>query len=173
MVGEIRDMDTARSAMRCALTGHLVLSTLHTNDSASAAIRLIDMGVQPYLLSTTLVAVIAQRLVRRVCDKCSEEYTPVKSLYELIGLEPGTVLRKGKGCRNCRGTGYKGRIAVFEVLQMTEAIRTAITGEASIDEIRRIAVEQGMTTLHSNTLEKVREGITTPEEMLKVTLGVE
>ncbi|MCD4774484.1 MAG: GspE/PulE family protein [Candidatus Aegiribacteria sp.] len=173
MVGEIRDKETAKSAMRCALTGHLVLSTLHTNDSASAAIRLIDMGVQPYLLSTTLVSVVAQRLVRRVCEKCCEEYTPSRSLRESIGLEDGVVLKRGKGCRNCRGTGYKGRIAVFEVLEMTEEIRNSVMNGASIDEIRRTAVKQGMTTLHTNTLSKVREGITTPEEMLKVTLGVE
>lgn len=173
MVGEIRDKETAKSAMRCALTGHLVLSTLHTNDSASAAIRLIDMGVQPYLLSTTLVAVVAQRLVRKVCEKCCEEYTPSRSLCESIGLENGVALKRGKGCRNCRGTGYKGRIAVFEVLEMTEEIRNAVMNGASIDEIRRTAVKQGMTTLHTNTLSKVREGITTPEEMLKVTLGVE
>ncbi len=173
MVGEIRDKETARSAMRCALTGHLVLSTLHTNDSASAAIRLIDMGVQPYLLSTTLVAVIAQRLVRKICDKCSEEYVPTSSLLKSIGLEEGVALRRGKGCRNCRSTGYRGRIAVFEVLEMTENIRTAIVKGASIDDIRRAAVDEGMITLHSNTLSKVRQGITTPEEMLKVTLGVE
>ncbi len=173
MVGEIRDKETAKSAMRCALTGHLVLSTLHTNDSASAAIRLIDMGVQPYLLSTTLVAVVAQRLVRKVCEKCSEEYVPSRSLRESIGLEEGVALKRGKGCRNCRNTGYKGRIAVFEVLEMTEEIRNTVMNGASIDDIRRTAVKQGMTTLHSNTLSKVRDGITTPEEMLKVTLGVE
>ncbi len=173
MVGEIRDKETAKSAMRCALTGHLVLSTLHTNDAASAAIRLIDMGVQPYLLSTTLIAVIAQRLVRKICDKCSEEYIPTLSLLKSIGLEEGVILKRGKGCRNCRGTGYKGRIAVFEVFEMTEEIRIAITTGASIDDIRREAIKQGMTTLHSNALSKVRQGITTPEEMLKVTLGVE
>ncbi len=173
MVGEIRDMETAKSAMRCALTGHLVLSTLHTNDSASAAIRLIDMGVQPYLLSTTLVAVVAQRLVRKICEKCSEEYVPSLSLRKSIGLEDEVVLKRGKGCRNCRGTGYKGRIAVFEVLEMTEEIRNEVINGASIDEIRRTAVKQGMTTLHANALLKVRNGITTPEEMLKITLGVE
>jgi type II secretory ATPase GspE/PulE/Tfp pilus assembly ATPase PilB-like protein len=134
---------------------------------------LIDMGVQPYLLSTTLVAVLAQRLVRKVCDSCSEEYLPSQSLRSSIGLEEGVVLKRGKGCRNCRGTGYRGRIAVFEVFEMTEEIRASIMKNASIDDIRRTAVSQGMTTLHSNTLSKVRLGITTPEEMLKVTLGVE
>ncbi len=173
MVGEIRDTETARSAMRCALTGHLVLSTLHTNDSASAAIRLVDMGVEPYLLSTTLLAVMAQRLVRTICDKCAEEYVPTNSLRESIGLEDGVVLKRGVGCRNCRGTGYKGRIGVFEVLVMTEEIRNAVVNRATIDEIRRLAIRQGMVSLRENTLAKVRAGITTPEEMLKVTLGVE
>lgn len=173
MVGEIRDTETARSAMRCALTGHLVLSTLHTNDSASAAMRLVDMGVEPYLLSTTLVAVVAQRLVRMICDRCAEEYVPSRSLRESIGLEDGVVLKRGVGCRNCRGTGYKGRTGVFEVLEMTEEVRTAVMRSASIDEIRRIAVGQGMVSLRESTLSKVRAGITTPEEMLKVTLGVE
>jgi general secretion pathway protein E len=173
MVGEIRDTETARSAMRCALTGHLVLSTLHTNDSASAAIRLVDMGVEPYLLSTTLLAVMAQRLVRTICDKCAEEYVPTTSLRESIGLEDGVVLKRGVGCRNCRGTGYKGRIGVFEVLVMTEELRNAVVNRASIDEIRRLAIRQGMVSLRENTLAKVRAGITTPEEMLKVTLGVE
>ena len=173
MVGEIRDTETARSAMRCALTGHLVLSTLHTNDSASAAMRLVDMGVEPYLLSTTLVAVVAQRLVRMICDRCAEEYVPSRSLRESIGLEDGVVLKRGVGCRNCRGTGYKGRTGVFEVLEMTEEVRNAVMRSASIDEIRRIAVGQGMVSLRESTLSKVRAGITTPEEMLKVTLGVE
>jgi general secretion pathway protein E len=173
MVGEIRDSETARSAMRCALTGHLVLSTLHTNDSASAAIRLIDMGAEPYLLSTTLVAVVAQRLVRMICDKCSEDFVPEKSICNLIGIEAGTVLKRGTGCRNCRGTGYKGRTGVFEVLHVTEEIRNLLMRSSSIDEIRRAAVDQGMITLRDNTLAKVRAGITTPEEMLKITLGVE
>lgn len=173
MVGEIRDTETARSAMRCALTGHLVLSTLHTNDSASAAIRLVDMGVEPYLLSTTLLAVVAQRLVRMVCGKCAEEYVPPRSLRESIGLEDGVVLKRGVGCRNCRGTGYRGRAGVFEVLDMTEEVRNAVSGSASVDEIRRLAAGQGMVSLRENTLAKVRAGLTTPEEMLKVTLGVE
>ncbi len=173
MVGEIRDKETAQSAIRCALTGHLVLSTLHTNDSVSAAIRLIDMGIEPYLLSTTLVAVMAQRLVRKICDKCSEEYTPSRLTRESIGLESGVDLKRGKGCRNCRGTGYHGRVAVFDVLEMTEEIRSAIAQMATIEDIRRIAVNQGMTTLHDNVLSKVRLGITTPEEMLKITLGAE
>lgn len=173
MVGEIRDKETARSAMRCALTGHLVFSTLHTNDTASAAIRLIDMGVEPYLLSTTLVAIIAQRLVRKVCENCVEEYTPSQSVRNSIGLESDITLKRGKGCRTCRGTGYKGRIAVFEVLEVTEEIRSATARMATIDEVRQIAISQGMITLHENALSKVRQGITTPEEMLKVTMGVE
>ena len=174
MVGEIRDRETARSAMRCALTGHLVFSTLHTNDAASTSVRLMDMGVEPYLLSTTLVAVMAQRLVRKVCDACAEEYTPSASILASIGLDDqGPVrLRRGKGCRTCRGTGYKGRIAVFELLVITEELRTALAGKATIDQISAIAVSQGMVPLRLNALQKVRDGITTPEEMLKVTLAM-
>ncbi len=173
MVGEIRDTETARSAMRCALTGHLVLSTLHTNDSVSAAIRLIDMGVEPYLLTTTLVGVVAQRLVRKVCGSCAEDYIAPDSVYRSIGLKRKVPLKRGRGCRNCRGTGYRGRAGVFEVLEMTEELRNAMTSNATMDEIRRIAVRNGMVTLRENTLSKVVEGITTPEEMLKVTLGAE
>jgi len=174
MVGEIRDTDTARSAMRAALTGHLVLSTLHTNDAASTSIRLMDMGVEPYLLSTTLVAVMAQRLVRKVCDGCSEEYTPSPSILRSIGLdsEGPVTLRRGKGCRSCRGTGYRGRTAVFELLVVTEEQRAALARMATIDEIAAIALSQGMTPLRENALKKVREGITTPEEMLKVTMAM-
>jgi general secretion pathway protein E len=174
MVGEIRDTETARSAMRAALTGHLVLSTLHTNDAASTSIRLMDMGVEPYLLSTTLVAVMAQRLVRKVCDGCSEEYTPSPSILRSIGLdgEGPVTLRRGKGCRSCRGTGYRGRTAVFELLVVTEELRAALARTATIDEIAAIALSQGMTPLRENALKKVREGVTTPEEMLKVTMAM-
>jgi general secretion pathway protein E len=174
MVGEIRDTETARSAMRAALTGHLVLSTLHTNDAASTSIRLMDMGVEPYLLSTTLVAVMAQRLVRKVCEGCAEEYAPSPSILRAIGLdgEGPVTLRRGKGCRSCRGTGYRGRTAVFELLVVTEEQRAALARMATIDEIAAIARSQGMTPLRENALRKVREGLTTPEEMLKVTMAM-
>ena len=174
MVGEVRDRETARSSMRCALTGHLVLSTLHTNDAASTSVRLLDMGVEAYLLSTTLVAIIAQRLLRKVCESCLEEYTPSTSVLRSLGLEGsnGIVFRRGKGCRTCRGTGYKGRTAVFELLIVTEEMRSALARNATIDEILHLAVSQGMTPLRENALKKVLNGITTPEEMLKVTMAM-
>jgi len=174
MVGEIRDTETARSAMRAALTGHLVFSTLHTNDAASTSVRLIDMGVEPYLLSTTLVAVMAQRLVRKVCDACVEEYAPSPSILRAIGLDgyAPVTLRRGKGCRNCRGTGYRGRTAVFELLTVSEETRAALARSATIDEIASLARSQGMVPLRENALRKVLEGVTTPEEMLKVTMAI-
>jgi len=174
MVGEIRDTETARSAMRAALTGHLVFSTLHTNDAASTSVRLIDMGVEPYLLSTTLVAVMAQRLVRKVCDACVEEYAPSPSILRAIGLDGDApvTLRRGKGCRNCRGTGYRGRTAVFELLTVSEETRAALARSATIDEIASLARSQGMVPLRENALRKVLEGVTTPEEMLKVTMAI-
>ncbi len=173
MVGEIRDTETARSAMRSALTGHLVLSTLHTNDASSAATRLLDMGVEAYLLSTTIQAIIAQRLVRMVCADCAEEYTPTDAVLESVGIDAAErpVLRRGRGCRVCRGTGYKGRTAVFEVLDITEEQRSALAGGATVDEIRSIATGQGMTPLRANALRKVLDGTTTPEEMLRAVMG--
>jgi len=173
MVGEIRDVETAVSAMRSALTGHLVLSTLHTNDTATTAVRLMDMGVQPYLLMSTLRGIIAQRLVRVVCHDCWENHVPEDALAESIGIPPGTVLRRGKGCRACRNTGYKGRTGVYEVMTMNEAVRIALAEKASVDDIRRLAVSRGMKTLRDSARLKVLSGITTPEEMLKVTLGGE
>jgi general secretion pathway protein E len=175
MVGEIRDQETASSAIRCALTGHLVLSTLHTNDTASTAVRLMDMGVEPFLLSSTLVGIVAQRLVRRICEDCAEDYEPPLSVLEPLGLggrEPRR-LRRGRGCRSCRGTGYRGRTAVFEVLEATEAFRSALGRSAGADELRRISLAEGMRTLRMNTAVKVLGGITTPEEMAAVTMGME
>jgi type IV pilus assembly protein PilB len=175
MVGEIRDQETASSAIRCALTGHLVLSTLHTNDTASTAVRLMDMGVEPFLLSSTLVGIVAQRVVRRICEDCAEDYEPPLSVLEPLGLggrEPRR-LRRGRGCRSCRGTGYRGRTAVFEVLEATEAFRSALGRSAGADELRRISLAEGMRTLRMNTAVKVLGGITTPEEMAAVTMGME
>lgn len=173
MVGEIRDVETAVSAMRSALTGHLVLSTLHTNDTATTAVRLMDMGVQPYLLMSTLQGIIAQRLVRIICTECSESYTPEDSIADSIEIPRGSVLKRGVGCRACRNTGYKGRIGVFEVMEINEAVRIALAERARVDDIRRLAVSHGMKTLRDSARLKVLAGITTPEEMLKVTLGGE
>ncbi|MFO7625804.1 MAG: GspE/PulE family protein [Candidatus Fermentibacteraceae bacterium] len=173
MVGEIRDVETAVSAMRSALTGHLVLSTLHTNDTATTAVRLMDMGVQPYLLMSTLQGIIAQRLVRIICTECSESYSPEDSIADSIEIPRGSVLRRGAGCRACRNTGYKGRTGVYEVMEINEAVRIALAERAHVDDIRRLAVSQGMKTLRDSARLKVLAGITTPDEMLKVTLGGE
>jgi len=173
MVGEIRDVETAVSAMRSALTGHLVLSTLHTNDTATTAVRLMDMGVQPYLLMSTLQGIIAQRLVRLTCTECAESYGPEDSIADSIEIPRGSVLKRGVGCRACRNTGYKGRTGVYEVMEINEALRIALAERARVDDIRRLAVSQGMKTLRDSARLKVLAGITTPEEMLKVTLGGE
>ena len=171
MVGEVRDEETARSAMRSALTGHLVLSTIHTNDTATTAIRLVDMGIEPYLIASTLVGVVAQRLMRTVCESCAEEYQPSPAVLSALGIDPGRdlTLRRGRGCRACRGTGYKGRTGIFEVMQITEPLREALTGGGSVDSIRRLAKKQGLTTLRENARMKVLEGSSTPEEMVRVT----
>jgi general secretion pathway protein E len=174
MVGEIRDVETARSALRCSLTGHLVLSTLHTNDTSSTAVRLLDMGMEPFLLCSTLIGIVAQRLMRKVCPDCGEDYTPSDSVLQSLGLSGRSLIfRRGKGCRSCRGTGYKGRTAIFEVMDVGERIRTALARSSSTDEIRRIATEEGMSTLRTNALRKVLAGITTPSEMLNATMGAE
>jgi general secretion pathway protein E len=175
MVGEIRDQETARSAIRCALTGHLVLSTLHTNDSASTIARLLDMGIEPYILSNILLGVVAQRLVRRVCSECSEQYEPEPDMLRAIGLpeDRRTLLRRGKGCRACRNTGYKGRVAVFEVMGVDEEVRSGIARSGTADEIRDLARKSGMAFLRENALSVVLSGVTTPEEMLGITIGGE
>ncbi|MCD4707415.1 MAG: GspE/PulE family protein [Candidatus Sabulitectum sp.] len=171
MVGEIRDKETAISAMRSALTGHLVLSTLHTNDTASTVVRLMDMGVEPYLLVSTLRGIVAQRLVRSICPHCREEYTPDETERRLIGIETGTKLIRGAGCRECRNTGFKGRIAIFEVMSIGEDIRRAFTRRAPLDEIRDIAMSGGMITLREAGTGKVLEGVTTVNELVRVTAG--
>jgi general secretion pathway protein E len=174
MVGEIRDVETARSALRCSLTGHLVLSTLHTNDTASSAIRLLDMGIEPFLLCSTLVGIVAQRLVRKVCPDCSEDYAPPEAILESLGLSGRSLIfRRGKGCRTCRGTGYKGRTAIFEVMDVGERMRSALSRSAGLDELRHIAIDEGMSTLRTNAIRKVLAGITTPSEMLSATMGAE
>lgn len=171
MLGEIRDKETAVSAMRSALTGHLVLSTLHTNDTASTVVRLMDMGVEPYLLVSTLRGIVAQRLVRSICPHCREEYTPDVSECDLLGVHSGTKLIRGAGCRECRNTGYKGRIAIFEIMDVDEDIRRGFLNRASLDEIKNIAMSKGMTTLRDAGIKKVLEGVTTVSELVRVTAG--
>jgi type IV pilus assembly protein PilB len=174
MVGEIRDLETAEIAVQAALTGHMVFSTLHTNDSPSAFTRLMNMGVEPFLISSSLLGVLAQRLLRRVCDKCKDLYVPSGSLLKDIGLEDkighDVKFAKGRGCKVCNQSGYKGRSGIYELLKVTPEIQEAVLRKISADEIRELAVKQGMTTLRKAALQKLLSGVTTPEEVMRVTL---
>ena len=168
LVGEIRDTETVDIAIKAALTGHLVFSTLHTNNAPATVTRLIDMGVEPFLVSSSLLLVVAQRLVRKICTYCKEEYKPSKEVLERLGIEDdGTVFYRGSGCAHCRYTGYKGRIGVYELMEITPDIRKAIVRGASEDEIRELAKAQGMVELKEAGLMKARRGITTLEEVLR------
>jgi type IV pilus assembly protein PilB len=171
MVGEIRDEETARTAIQAALTGHLVFSTLHTNDACSAITRLVNMGVEPYLIGAALNTVLAQRLVRRICPKCRQTYEPPRTLrkaLERMGY-PIDTFQKGVGCRRCRNTGFSGRIGIHELLVITDELRDVIVNNPSVAAIRQIAGRDGMITLRQDGVRKVREGITTIEEILHVT----
>ena len=170
MIGEIRDLETAEAATQAALTGHLVLSTLHTNDSASAATRLIDMGVEPFLVASTLVGAMAQRLVRRVCPDCSVEYEPSRpELPPDFDFSDGGKLVHGAGCRSCRNTGYRGRTGLYELLTIDDAVSDKIMERASATEVVRVARGSGLRLLREDGWEKVREGVTTPDEVLRCT----
>lgn len=173
MIGEIRDTETAEIAVRAAITGHLVLSTMHTNDSASTVSRLVDMGVEPYLVSSSVVGVAAQRLVKKICTNCINQYQPSQSDMELLNLQDGDMLYKGEGCSICNNTGYKGRTAIHEIMLMTREIRELVDHRGSIDKIRSAAAKYGTISLKESCCELVRKGITTKEEMLKVTYSVE
>ncbi len=170
MVGEIRDEETARTAIQAALTGHLVFSTLHTNDACSAITRLINMGVEPYLIGAALNMVLAQRLVRRVCSKCRETYEPPRTLRKALEKMDCQfdVFYRGVGCRGCRNTGYRGRIGIHELLTIDDELRDAIVSDPSIGNLRRIALRHGMVQLYQDGFRKVREGITTIEEVLQI-----
>jgi type IV pilus assembly protein PilB len=166
MVGEIRDRESAHIAIEAALTGHLVLSTLHTNDAPSAPMRLVDMGIEPYMVAASINCVVAQRLARRVCTSCRR---PAKAPGQVVGLEGGEVdVFEAVGCARCRRTGYRGRLGLYEVMNVTDEIRSLIVGRAAAQEIRRLAVEQGMRTLRDDGLEKVRAGETTVLEIERV-----
>ena len=173
MVGEIRDIDTGSIAVKAALTGHLVLSTLHTNDAASAIGRLIDMGIEPFLVSSSVNLVLAQRLVRRICSGCKQPFKlPVEVLHELqIDAEEyqDFEFRTGGGCVDCSNTGYRGRQGVYEVMAMSPALREMILDRASASEIKRVAISEGMLTLRRDAIEKLKRGITSAEEVLKET----
>ncbi len=171
MVGEIRDLETAEISVHAALTGHLVFSTLHTNDAPGAITRLQDMGVEPYLIASVLSGVLAQRLVRRICQSCRVLDAPDPGDLLAIGVADGhgVELFRGEGCEACRKTGYKGRVGIYELFIITEEIRSLILRKASTGEIRRVAVEQGMVTLREDAWTKARTGFTTIEEILRVT----
>ncbi len=168
MVGEIRDPETADMAIRAALTGHMVFSTLHTNDSATAITRLLDMGVEPYLVSSSILAILAQRLVRVICPDCRER-VPVDEQSKIALQMSENMVWAGRGCRECLHTGFRGRISIGEFLEVKEDIRDLIMQRASADTIKRAAIAGGMTTLRVDGLDKVRNGKTTPEEVIKVT----
>ncbi|MCP4682513.1 MAG: type II secretion system ATPase GspE [Desulfobacterales bacterium] len=174
LVGEIRDAETAEIAIQSSLTGHLLFSTLHTNDAAGAVTRLLDMGVESFLLSSTLLGVLAQRLVRIICPNCKEEIRPEEKLVESMGMPrdevAGTVFFAGKGCEDCRSTGFKGRMAIFEYLPVDSEMREEITKESNTERIKDVALNKGMITLRQDGWDKVKQGITTIPEVLKVTL---
>lgn len=172
MVGEMRDFETAEIAIQAALTGHLVFSTLHTNDAPGAITRLIDMGVEPFLASSSVIGVLAQRLVRKICPDCKEEYTPTEEVLKDIGfLNQKSEIKfyRGKGCAKCMNTGYKGRISIYELMLPDDKIRNSIVAKAPTDEIRKLARSSGMLTLMEDGIEKIKQDITTVEEVLRVT----
>jgi type IV pilus assembly protein PilB len=173
MVGEIRDLETAQIAIQASLTGHLVLSTLHTNDSAGAVTRLVDMGVEPFLIASSLEAVLAQRLVRRVCVQCRTPYTPPPEMLKQLGIAADNVGDRqffyGKGCPVCSQSGYRGRLGIYEWLRMTEAVRDLIGQRAPTLVIRQKAIEQGMRTLRDDGLRSIFDGHTSIEEVIKYT----
>jgi len=174
MIGEIRDTETAQIAVHAALTGHLVFSTLHTNDAASALTRLIDMGIEPFLISSSVIGVIAQRLVRVICEKCKEEYVPSEDiLYGLkikdrLNNDSKIKLYRGKGCSFCKNTGYYGRTSIYELIVLDEEIKSLIVTKASSNVINELALKNGMKTLKDSGMEKALQGITTIEEVLRV-----
>jgi type IV pilus assembly protein PilB len=175
LVGEIRDFETAEIAIKAALTGHLVLSTLHTNDAPSTVNRLMNMGIEPFLVASSVLLIVAQRLIRKICSECKEEYrVPLEALIDIGFSEDearDVTIFKGRGCPLCGNTGYKGRVGLFEVLEVSDNIRELILVGASAIEIRRKAIEEGMIALRASGLEKLKTGVTTIEEVLRETVG--
>ena len=173
MVGEIRDQETAQNAVQAALTGHLVFSTLHTNDAATSVTRLIDLGIQPFLISSVLIGTMAQRLVRKICDDCRQNRPLTLEESGMLNLQapPGKtiIVKEGGGCNRCRNTGYFGRSGIFEMLQIDNAIRDLIERGEDFLKIKDIAIKRGMRTLRQSALRKLAEGATTFEEVVRVT----
>jgi type IV pilus assembly protein PilB len=171
MLGEIRDPETARIAVQASLTGHLVLSTLHTNDAPSSITRLINIGVEPYLIAAAVNAILAQRLVRKMCQHCREEYEPSDDMKEFLtmqGFAHGKTF-KGKGCDRCRRTGYAGRLGIYELLVMDDGLRDMVTSNPDVTHLRKLCRERGLVTLREDGFDKVLKGMTTVDEILRVT----
>ena len=175
MVGEIRDYETAEIAIKASLTGHLVLSTLHTNDAAATISRLLNMGVEPFLVASSVNLIVAQRLARRVCQSCAQDIQVDPEILMGLGMTPEQIkvakLRQGQGCDRCSGTGYKGRVALYEVMVLTEVLREMILSGASTSEIKKQAISDGMYTLRGSGLYRLVEGVTTVEEVFRVTMS--
>ncbi|MNI68576.1 Type II secretion system protein E [compost metagenome] len=171
MVGEIRDNETAEIAIRAAITGHIVLSTIHTNDAPSTIARLEDMNIEPYLISTSITGIIAQRLVRKVCPHCFEEYEASEYEKEMLEVNKNEKLSlvRAKGCPLCQNIGYKGRIGIYEIMEIKRELREAVNNKKNTDELRDIAIKNGMKTLKMACTEHVLNKITTVEELLRVT----
>jgi type IV pilus assembly protein PilB len=172
LVGEMRDYETASMGIQASLTGHLVFSTLHTNDAPGAITRMIDMGVPSYLVSGSVIGILAQRLVRVICPKCKQPHTPRESELQSAGITPeqaaSATFMKGRGCNHCGGGGYRGRLGIFELLTMSSRIRELAFQGASTQDIRKEAIKRGMTTLYDDGIRKVCEGITTLDEVFRV-----
>jgi type IV pilus assembly protein PilB len=177
LVGEMRDNETASMGIQASLTGHLVLSTLHTNDAPSAVTRMIDIGVPPYLVASSVVCVLAQRLVRTVCGKCKQLYNPPESVLRDAGITPemaeGATFARGKGCGHCNKNGYRGRIGIYELMPLSGIIRKAIFEQKSSTELRKLAIADGMKTMYQDGILKVLRGITTLEEVYRVAKKTE
>jgi general secretion pathway protein E len=173
LIGEIRDLETAQIAIQASLTGHLVLSTLHTNDSVSAVTRLYDMGIEPYLISSSLVGVLAQRLARRICKRCKESYMASESECQELGLTSGITVYRGRGCVHCFGSGYRGRVGVYELFRLNSKIRSHISHQMNLEELRHLAMDAGMMPLRQAALDLALAGKTTTAEVLRITRGME
>jgi type IV pilus assembly protein PilB len=177
MVGEIRDFETAEIAVKAALTGHMVLSTLHTNDAPATISRLLNMGVEPFLITASVNLVLAQRLARKICADCKQQVKYEKKILEDCGFSPEQIanakLMKGGGgsCRTCNGSGYKGRVALYEVMRFTDSLKEMVLQGASTAELKLGAIKNGMATLRMSGIRKIMDGVTTPEEIMRVTMS--
>ncbi len=174
LVGEIRDLEVAEVAIQAALTGHLVFSTLHTNDAPSAITRLIDMGIKPFLVASSIQAIMAQRLVRRICDRCKRPVKADPATLKVLELDPAEYadipFYEGKGCPNCGGSGYRGRQGIFELMEMNTALREMAFSQSPVEQIRKQAIMSGMASLKVDAIRKAKLGITTLEEAMRVTV---